>query len=73
MWKHRGQTTIFHIASAPKPMPVEIASAAADPYRVYRKLQHKLRLSGAEYARVEKAEVAKEIEATLALWEAVFG
>jgi hypothetical protein len=34
-------------------------------------LQHRLRLNGAEYARVEPAEVAGESAAVQALWRSV--
>jgi hypothetical protein len=43
-----------------------------DGYREYRKQQHAERLNGAQYARVERAPLARYIEATLNLWQAVF-
>lgn len=43
-----------------------------DGYREYRKLQHAERLNGAQYARVEHGPLQPYIDATLALWEAVF-
>jgi len=54
-------------------IPSALASAVADAYREYRRLQHKLRLNGAQYARVEHETVAPYIEATTALWQTVFG
>ncbi len=54
-------------------IPGTLATRVADAYREYRKLQHKLRLDGAQYARVPAQGVAPEAEATLALWQAVFG
>jgi glutamate-ammonia-ligase adenylyltransferase len=54
-------------------IPGTLATRVADAYREYRKLQHKLRLDGAQYARVPAQGVAREAEATLALWKAVFG
>jgi hypothetical protein len=36
-------------------------------------VQHRLRLNGAECARVELAEVAADVAAVQALWLAVFG
>jgi [glutamine synthetase] adenylyltransferase / [glutamine synthetase]-adenylyl-L-tyrosine phosphorylase len=68
-----GNITLLHIAGALRFVPNSLAAPVADAYRVYRRLQHKLRLNGAPYARVERAEVAQEIDATLALWDAVFG
>jgi glutamate-ammonia-ligase adenylyltransferase len=47
--------------------------AVADAYREYRRRQHRLRLSGAKYARVPAAEVQYHIDATQALWRRVFG
>ncbi|WP_321854896.1 bifunctional [glutamate--ammonia ligase]-adenylyl-L-tyrosine phosphorylase/[glutamate--ammonia-ligase] adenylyltransferase [Paraburkholderia tropica] len=42
-------------------------------YRLYRKLQHQLRLDGMETARVDPARVERERETVLALWKRVFG
>ena len=42
-------------------------------YREFRRLQHGLRLNGAQYARVDPAAVAPHVEAVRALWAAVFG
>lgn len=49
------------------------AEAARNSYRDYRRRQHALRLAGERYARVPPSEFAAHIEATLALWRAVFG
>ncbi|MGA7777651.1 MAG: bifunctional [glutamate--ammonia ligase]-adenylyl-L-tyrosine phosphorylase/[glutamate--ammonia-ligase] adenylyltransferase, partial [Paraburkholderia sp.] len=54
-------------------MSEEEAETVGAAYRIYRKLQHKLRLDGMEKARVDPAVVATEREAVLALWERVFG
>jgi glutamate-ammonia-ligase adenylyltransferase len=50
----------------------EIAENARNSYREYRRLQHGLRLNGAQYARVPKEQVAAHVAAVLALWSAVF-
>jgi len=68
-----GNIALLHMAGALGLIPRELAQAAADAYRDYRRLQHALRLNGAEFARVEHAAVAPYIEATRALWRAVFG
>jgi glutamate-ammonia-ligase adenylyltransferase len=68
-----GNLALLHMAGAFGLIPGELARAAADAYREYRRLQHALRLNGAEFARVEHATVAPHIEATGALWRAVFG
>ena len=49
------------------------AEMIGSAYRLYRKLQHQLRLDGMEKARVEPERVAVEREAVLALWKRVFG
>lgn len=49
-----------------------LAGTVADAYRTFRKLQHQIRLQGAERARVEMERVAPEIAAVIALWTAVF-
>jgi glutamate-ammonia-ligase adenylyltransferase len=68
-----GNIALLHMAGALGLVPAPLARAAADAYRDYRRLQHRLRLNGAEFARVERAAVASHIEATTALWQAVFG
>ena len=54
-----------------------IESAASDAvreaYREFRRIQHRLRLNEAQYARVDWSEVSTHAEATRALWQHVFG
>ena len=52
---------------------LELSGKVADAYRTFRKMQHQIRLQGAERARVETERVAVEIAAVEALWGAVFG
>ena len=54
-------------------MSEEEAETIGSAYRLYRKLQHQLRLDGMEKARVDPARVESEREAVLALWKRVFG
>ena len=68
-----GNIALLHMAGALGLVPVDLAHRVADAYREYRRLQHALRLNGAEFARIERARVAAHAEATLALWRAVFG
>ncbi len=49
------------------------AAAVADAYRRYRRLQHALRLDGADYARVEPGRIDAERDAVVALWARLFG
>jgi len=48
------------------------AATLGAAYRTYRKLQHQLRLDGADKARVEPARVAVERRAVCSLWQRVF-
>jgi glutamate-ammonia-ligase adenylyltransferase len=68
-----GNIALLHMAGAVGLIPAELAQRVADAYREYRRLQHGLRLNGAEFARIESARVAHHLEATRALWRAVFG
>ncbi|MFC5430058.1 bifunctional [glutamate--ammonia ligase]-adenylyl-L-tyrosine phosphorylase/[glutamate--ammonia-ligase] adenylyltransferase [Paraburkholderia denitrificans] len=54
-------------------MSEEEADTIGSAYRLYRKLQHQLRLDGMEVARVEPERVEGERHAVLALWKRVFG
>jgi glutamate-ammonia-ligase adenylyltransferase len=67
-----GNIALLHMAGGLRLIPNGLASAVADAYREYRRLQHKLRLNGAEYARVQAGTVAGYIEATTSLWQTVF-
>ncbi len=53
-------------------LPADIALPAADAYRELRRLQHGVKLQGAEHARVP-ADKAQAGQAVRALWAAVFG
>jgi glutamate-ammonia-ligase adenylyltransferase len=68
-----GNIALLHMAGALELVPVDLAHRVADAYREYRRLQHALRLNGAEFARIERSRVAPHAEATLVLWRAVFG
>jgi [glutamine synthetase] adenylyltransferase / [glutamine synthetase]-adenylyl-L-tyrosine phosphorylase len=54
-------------------IPMDLAEKARSAYREYRRLQHALRLNGAQYARVPRAQVPAHIDAVEALKKAVFG
>ena len=66
-----GNIALLHIAAEEGLIDPALADACADAYRHYRKLQHRLRLNGAEYARVEPAEVGADSAAVQALWRRV--
>lgn len=54
-------------------LPADIALPAADAYRELRRLQHRVKLQGAEHARVPPEGVEPASQAVKALWAAVFG
>jgi glutamate-ammonia-ligase adenylyltransferase len=49
-----------------------LAREVADAYRTFRSIQHRLRLNGAERARVARQEVEPEAAAVTRLWNSVF-
>jgi [glutamine synthetase] adenylyltransferase / [glutamine synthetase]-adenylyl-L-tyrosine phosphorylase len=51
----------------------DVATAAADAYRDYRRQQHQLRMQGATTARVDPVPQAARRSAVDHLWNAVFG
>jgi glutamate-ammonia-ligase adenylyltransferase len=50
----------------------EIAEKTRNAYREYRRLQHGLRLNGAQYARVPLRQVSSHVDAVKELWTALF-
>ena len=51
----------------------DIASTVHDAYRRFRQTQHKLRLQGDRYARVDAGAFGDEVRAVTALWNTVLG
>ena len=49
-----------------------LAARARNAYREFRRLQHALRLNGAQFARVPAAQVQEHATAVRGLWEAIF-
>ena len=48
-----------------------LAERCRTAYREFRRLQHGLRLNGAQYARVPRAEVQAHVDAVSELWQTV--
>jgi glutamate-ammonia-ligase adenylyltransferase len=48
-----------------------LAASVADAYRLFRKLQHQMRLQGQEQARVDPARVASQAGHVIELWNAI--
>jgi glutamate-ammonia-ligase adenylyltransferase len=56
-----------------KLIDAELAGKVADAYRNFRRMQHQIRLQGADRARVELDRVKEEVQAVKTLWREVFG
>ncbi|HXY06010.1 MAG TPA: bifunctional [glutamate--ammonia ligase]-adenylyl-L-tyrosine phosphorylase/[glutamate--ammonia-ligase] adenylyltransferase [Burkholderiaceae bacterium] len=70
---NRGNIGLLTIAAQLALIEPDTAQACAHAYRRYRRMQHTLRLNGAERARVDRTLVHEQIEAVLGLWRRVFG
>jgi len=71
--RNAGNIALLGVAADLGLVPPAIAQEAADAYREYRRLQHKIRLTGAPHARVEADPQAQRRAAVAALWAHVFG
>ena len=67
-----GNIALLRIAAGLGLIPSERAEQCRDAYREFRRLQHALRLNGAQYARVPPERVAAHANAVRALWSATF-
>jgi len=67
-----GNIALLRIAGELGLIDATLAAAAGNAYRAYRRIQHRLRLNGAEFARVPAAEVREHIDSVLRLWSTVF-
>jgi glutamate-ammonia-ligase adenylyltransferase len=68
-----GNIALLKMAGDHALIPADLAESGRDAYREYRRLQHTLRLNGAQYARVAPERVTAHAHAVRALWAAVFG
>jgi [glutamine synthetase] adenylyltransferase / [glutamine synthetase]-adenylyl-L-tyrosine phosphorylase len=71
--RNAGNIALLSIAAQAGLLPADLAEAAADAYREYRRLQHQIRLTGAPHARVDPAPQAARRAAVDALWEHALG
>jgi glutamate-ammonia-ligase adenylyltransferase len=69
--KNLGNIALLGMASEFGLIEREIAEKTRNAYRDYRRLQHSLRLNGAQYARVPLPQVAAHVEAVRELWRSV--
>jgi glutamate-ammonia-ligase adenylyltransferase len=67
-----GNIALLRIAADLGLVAPALADGAREAYREFRKLQHALRLNGAQYARVASHAVQTHIDAVTLLWDAVF-
>ncbi len=68
-----GNIALLKLAGELGLVDAALAAAAANAYRVYRKLQHHARLQGEEHTLVAPERVATEALAVQQLWDSVFG
>jgi glutamate-ammonia-ligase adenylyltransferase len=68
-----GNIALLRMAGERNLVPGPLAAATADAYREYRRLQHRVRLTGARHARVDPAGQELRRGTVRALWLAVFG
>jgi len=70
--RNLGNIALLRIAADLGLIDKDIAEKCRDAYRDFRRLQHALRLNGAQYARVPFEQVTAKAEAVRNLWQAVF-
>jgi glutamate-ammonia-ligase adenylyltransferase len=66
-----GNIALLQMAAGHGLVDPALAERCRNAYREFRRLQHGLRLNGAQYARVPRAQVQAHIDAVRALWESV--
>jgi glutamate-ammonia-ligase adenylyltransferase len=71
--RNAGNIALLALAADAGLLERDIALDAADAYREYRRLQHRVRLTGATSARVEPTAQAPRRARVEALWQRVFG
>lgn len=71
--RNAGNIALLHEAADLDLIPAASAVAVADAYRVFRRVQHAVRLTGASHVRVEPAAYARPRADVDALWTRVFG
>lgn len=71
--RNLGNITLLRLASEAGLIAPELATRAADAYRVLRRVQHQLRMQGIEKARVAPDQLVAERAAVRELWDSVMG
>lgn len=70
--RNAGNIALLETAGALGLIDRKLAHGVADAYRTYRRIQHRLRLNGAERARLPLLEVENEVASVKRLWNSVF-
>ena len=70
--RNLGNIALLGMAASLGLIPGALAEDCRGAYREFRRLQHALRLNGAQYARVPLEQVAAKSEAVRNLWQTVF-
>jgi glutamate-ammonia-ligase adenylyltransferase len=70
--RNAGNIALLQIAGDLQLIDAALARDVADGYRTFRSIQHRLRLNGAQRARVARAEVEREAAVVTRLWNSVF-
>ena len=67
-----GNIALLKMAAEHGLLPMALAERCREAYREFRRVQHALRLNGAQYARVPPGQLATHAAAVRELWAAVF-
>jgi glutamate-ammonia-ligase adenylyltransferase len=67
-----GNIALLRMAAERGLLAAELAERSRDAYREFRRIQHRLRLNGARYARVPLPHVSAEADAVRQLWQSLF-
>ncbi|WP_050468091.1 bifunctional [glutamate--ammonia ligase]-adenylyl-L-tyrosine phosphorylase/[glutamate--ammonia-ligase] adenylyltransferase [Herbaspirillum chlorophenolicum] len=68
-----GNIALLKLAGQLGLIDTALAAEAANAYRLFRKLQHQIRLQGAERAHIDAERVEHERACVIRLWQLVFG
>jgi glutamate-ammonia-ligase adenylyltransferase len=66
-----GNIALLKLAGSSNLINVGLAEEVADAYRIFRKIQHQIRLKGEDRARVSIDKVSQHAEAVKKLWHLV--
>ena len=72
MTKNVGNIALLLMAAEQELIPSTQAHAVADAYRLFRKIQHQIRLRGEDKARTNSEVSLRQSEAVIQLWNCIF-